>query len=220
MYLFYMDESGDPNGWNFQDNFVLAGIAVHEGQVRRLSGELDDVQRRFFPGIAVSLEFHAQHIFGGKSRFRTMASQQRTDLLNAAYDVTANARFPNLVAFITAIHVSAVTNQHQALRDCLEDICERFNTFLVRQFRAGYPDKGMLIMDRSGRERRIRELMSTSADRQRERDEILRTRQEDVRKMAEMVAEVLKKNVLCVFGNEKTLTDNKEIFDDLIKVIE
>lgn len=160
MYLFYMDESGDPSAWEKQGNFILAGIAVHEGQIRRLSGELSAVQHGFFPDIRVPLEFHAQHIFSGKGRFRGMACQQRTDLLRAAYCVIANAGFPNLIAFISAIHVSAVASPFQALHDCLEDICERFNAFLVRQFRAGYPDKGLLIMDRSGRESRVRELMS------------------------------------------------------------
>jgi len=30
MYLFYIDESGNPNGWDTQDNFILGGVAVHE----------------------------------------------------------------------------------------------------------------------------------------------------------------------------------------------
>ncbi len=160
MYLFYVDESGDPNAWDSQDNFVLGGIAVHEGQVHRLSDELDAVQKAFFPVIAVPLEFHAHRIHSGRDRFRAMSPECRADLLNAAYDVIAGAGFPNVVAFISAIHVSAVTSPQQALSDCLEDICHRFNTFLVRQFSAGHPDKGLLIMDESGREPRVRELMA------------------------------------------------------------
>jgi len=160
VYLFYVDESGDPNAWDSQDNFVLAGVAVHEGQVRRLSHELSDVQRHFFPGIAIPLEFHAHHVFGGKGRFRGLAPRQRTELMDQAYRIIAGAGFPDLAAFITAIHVSVVSNPHQALRDCLEDICQRFNTFLAGQSSAGHQDKGLLIMDRSGREARVRELMS------------------------------------------------------------
>jgi hypothetical protein len=160
MYLFYLDESGDPGEWNVKDNFILAGVAIHEGQVRRLSEELRKVQQNFFPSIRIPVELHAQHIHSGKGRFRIMPPDQRSALLNAAYQVIGNAGFPNLIAFITAIHVSAVTSPVQALRDCLEDICQRFNTFLVRQFNAGYRDKGLLIMDRSGRESRVRELMA------------------------------------------------------------
>ena len=132
MYLFYIDESGIPRGWDSQDNFVLGGVAIHEGQIRSLSEGLNNVQGRFFPDISVPIEFHAQHLSSGKGRYRKMTHQQRTDILNSTYDVIVNARFPNLIVFITAIHVSAVTSHSQALRDCLEDICERFNTFLVR----------------------------------------------------------------------------------------
>jgi len=89
-----------------------------------------------------------------------MLPVERAGLLASAYDVIGNAGFPNVIAFITAIHISAVTSSSQALRDCLEDICQRFNTFLVRQFNQGYKDKGLLIMDKSGREARIRELMA------------------------------------------------------------
>ena len=160
MYLFYLDESGDPDSWQESDNFILAGIAVHEGQVRRLSEQFDAVQRRFFPAIVMPIEFHAQHIHSGKGRFRQMPRADRAALLDSAYDVIANATFPNLIAFITSIHVSAVTSASQALRDCLEDVCHRFNTFLVRQFNAGHRDKGLLIIDKSGREARIRELMA------------------------------------------------------------
>jgi hypothetical protein len=160
VYLFYLDESGDPSAWNQYDNFVLAGVAIHEGQVRRLSEELDSVQQRFFPSVRVPLDLHAQHIHAGKARFRRMSASQRVDLLNSAYDVIANAGFPHLIAFVSAIHISAVTDAAQALRDCLEDICQRFNTFLVRQFNAGYKDKGLLIVDRSGRDAQVRELMA------------------------------------------------------------
>ena len=32
MYVVYLDESGDPNGWNNnQNHFILGGMAVHEG---------------------------------------------------------------------------------------------------------------------------------------------------------------------------------------------
>jgi len=160
MYLFYLDESGDPASWDQNDNFVLAGVAIHEGQVRRLSDRLNDVQHKFLPGITIPIELHAQHIHGGKGRFRQMAPADRIAMLEAVYDVIARAGFPNLIAFMTAIHVSAVTSGSQALRDCLEDICQRFNTFLVRQFNAGYKDKGLLIMDKSGRESRVREFMA------------------------------------------------------------
>ena len=159
MYLFYVDESGDPNGFaGGQNNFVLGGVAIHEGQVRTFTEALDNVQNRFFPTIPFRLELHASEINAGSGRFR-LGRDRQAALLSAAYGVIQNAWFPNLVVFITGIHESAVVTPQQALRVCLEDICERFNLFLVRQCNAGHIDKGLLIMDRSGRAQRIRECM-------------------------------------------------------------
>ena len=52
MYVIYLDESGDPNGWNNnQNHFVIGGLAIHEGQISRIGKVLDDVQAEFFPEI-------------------------------------------------------------------------------------------------------------------------------------------------------------------------
>jgi hypothetical protein len=161
MYLFYIDESGDPFAWDQNDNFILAGVAIHEGQVRNLTRQLDDIQEKYFPTISIPIEFHAGAILSGKDRFRRIEENIRDQIMDEIYEIIKSAGFPNLITFATAIHVSAVKNGAQALEDCLEDICQRFNTFLKYQFQAGYPDKGLLIMDKSGRETRIRELMST-----------------------------------------------------------
>jgi hypothetical protein len=159
MYLFYIDESGDPFAWDNHDNFVLAGVAIHEGQVRNISRQLDSIQQKYFPTINIPIEFHASVIHSGKERFRRIEESVRIQIMNEIYDTIKDAGFPNLITFATAIHVSAVQNGAQALEDCLEDLCQRFNTFLMCQFKAGFKDKGLLIMDKSGREMRIRELM-------------------------------------------------------------
>ena len=54
-------------------------------------------------------------------------------------------------------------------------------------------------------------------DRQRRRDEILATRQQDIRAMAPLVADCMKQNVFCVFGNEVKLQEHEELFGQLIK---
>ena len=160
MYLFYLDESGDPASWDSNDNFILAGVAIHEGQVRRLSEKLNSIQKKYFPSIQIPIEMHAHHIHSGKGRFRSVPKEKRIEILKSAYDVIARSGFPNLIAFVSGIHVSSVRNPPQALKDCLEDICTSFNRFLIRQYKAGYTDKGLLIIDCSGRDKRIRELMT------------------------------------------------------------
>ena len=165
MYIIYLDESGDSNAWSSssQNNFVIGGIAIHEGQIRRLSEALDEIQPRFFPEISMPLKFHAVDIFGkGKDRFRSdLTENQRQQMMNDIYDVIANVAYPNAVLFATAIDISSVKSPDQALKDTFEDIVQRVNTFLVRLNRAGNPQKGMLIIDRNqSAERKYRTLIS------------------------------------------------------------
>ena len=162
MYVIYLDESGDPNGWNNnQDHFVLGGIAIHEGQIRQISDSLDRVQAEFFPAISIPLKFHAVDINNGSGRFAQFSSDDRRRMLDAAYDVIAGATYPNAVLFATAMHISAVNNRDQALRDTFEDLVQRANTFLLRLNNQGNPQKGLLIIDRSqSTEDRYRTLVS------------------------------------------------------------
>jgi Zn-dependent M16 (insulinase) family peptidase len=57
-------------------------------------------------------------------------------------------------------------------------------------------------------------------DIQRERDEILKITPEDIQEMWKLIADILAKNVICVYGNEKTLEDSKQLFTRLVKVVE
>ena len=126
IYVLYLDESGDTSSvrnWRTQNHFVLGGIAVHEGQIYNLTQHLDELQQLFFPQFRMRIAFHASEISSGHGRFRQLAPDERQRLINEVYNVILNAGFPNLVAFATAIHVSAVENPEQALHDTLEQLC-------------------------------------------------------------------------------------------------
>ena len=142
MYIIYLDESGDPNGWNRQNHFVIGGVAIHEGQIWQLNQKIDQIQAKYFPGIQIPIKMHAVDIRGGRDRFRDLTEADRENLLDDIYQVISGTRFPHLIAFATVVHISAVTSPEQALRDTFEDICQRVNTFLVRQFNRGQPNKG------------------------------------------------------------------------------
>ena len=55
----------------------------------------------------------------------------------------------------------------------------------------------------------------TYEDRQKSRDEVLSTRQADIRALAELVGACMNENNLCVFGNENVLKDNAAIFKSI-----
>jgi Zn-dependent M16 (insulinase) family peptidase len=58
------------------------------------------------------------------------------------------------------------------------------------------------------------------ADLQQERDEILATRQDDIKKLANVVDDVMKANVLCVLGGEQKIKASKDLFGKLVTVID
>ena len=60
----------------------------------------------------------------------------------------------------------------------------------------------------------------TQEDIQRERDEVLSTTVDDLRKFAPMFREGMKQNNICVFGNEQKLDAEKELFKTTIRAIE
>lgn len=53
----------------------------------------------------------------------------------------------------------------------------------------------------------------TEEDVQRERDEILTAREEDIRDCAEMVEAILSEDRICVLGNEEKVKENQELFE-------
>lgn len=55
----------------------------------------------------------------------------------------------------------------------------------------------------------------TQADRQQRRDEILSTRQEDIRALAPLIEACMKENVLCVFGNDEKIAETKDVFGSI-----
>ena len=57
----------------------------------------------------------------------------------------------------------------------------------------------------------------TQEDRQRAREEILATKVEDIQKLSEIVDACMKEDNICVFGNEKIVNNNSELFDRIIK---
>jgi Zn-dependent M16 (insulinase) family peptidase len=60
----------------------------------------------------------------------------------------------------------------------------------------------------------------SSEDVQRERDEVLSTKPEDIRAFADMAKDLMKQNYVCVIGNESKIKENKEVFNKLVKLFE
>ncbi|WMM25491.1 insulinase family protein [Tissierella sp. MB52-C2] len=59
----------------------------------------------------------------------------------------------------------------------------------------------------------------TQEDIQKIRDEVLSTNLEDIKTFAPLLADTMKQNYLCVLGNDSKIKDNKELFNNLIKLM-
>lgn len=58
----------------------------------------------------------------------------------------------------------------------------------------------------------------SQSDRQQERDEILGTRQQDIRQLAGMIEAAMAENYLCVLGGEEKIKANEAIFNRTLQV--
>lgn len=134
-------------------------MAIFEAQIWKLSTELDNIQNKYFPGISYPIAFHASETRRGKGHFDNLKPEIRNNMLIEVCNVISSSVFPNLVAFATVVDISAVESPLQVRRLTLEDICARFNTFLIRQHKAKRPNRGLLIIDRN-REGDYRSLMA------------------------------------------------------------
>ena len=162
MHILYLDESGDPYGWNDQFNFVLGGISVHESYIYSITRQLNELQQEYFPGIKIPLEFHVDIIRRGRKKpYKLFSPEEREELIAKVYDIIAKIKSPGLVTFASSIHLSAVENRDLVCKQCFTDVCTNFNHFLYNEMifnqKRGMPfSKGLLIIDR-GREKRYRE---------------------------------------------------------------
>jgi len=58
----------------------------------------------------------------------------------------------------------------------------------------------------------------TQTDRQKARDEILATRQQDIIALSELISDCMKENTVCVLGNEIKIKENEELFSKLTNI--
>jgi hypothetical protein len=160
LYILYLDESGDPNSWTEQKCYVIAGVAVHIGKIDELSIQTDYTQKKYFPSIKIPIQFHATDIRRGKGQhFSKYDQNKRNEILKDVYALIGSCKFPDLIVFASIIDISRVENPQHARRTVFEDVCMKFNGFLLHQHRIKNPIKGLLVIDQN-REAEYRELVN------------------------------------------------------------
>jgi hypothetical protein len=147
MHLLYLDESGNPDE-PADKHFVLAGLSAFEQNTYFLSREADAIQQRYFP-TSPPVDFHAQHIRGGKGFWRNQDKTLRDQVLADIADVIAKS-YASVRLFGAVVEKTASLHGEDAVRAAMEQVCKRFDTLLKRRA-LGHEDKqrGLLVFAES-----------------------------------------------------------------------
>jgi hypothetical protein len=160
MYLLYVDESGDPN--NPKDNhFVLGGVAVFERQIYHLSEALNQLQQQFFPTITEPIEFHASDIYRRNSApWHSLPKDKCQEIVQSVYRVISESHEVGVVLFSVVID-RGFQNVGDLVGRAFEELCNRFDLYLTRLHKEGNEQRGLMILDNSRYEDRLKQLLVT-----------------------------------------------------------
>lgn len=166
MHIMYVDESGDGGlATGSSHHLILCGAAMHEGQWRKLTRQLDEIKTSNFPTAGAFLEFHASEMRSGARSFRGLPRPARTKAIQEVYQVISRAM--GLTLFAAVIDKQAFRTKYQnrvdVYRAAFEGISTMFDFFLRRKQRqSDRVGRGIVVFDESrpslGRE--IRRLLA------------------------------------------------------------
>lgn len=155
MHLLYCDESGtvsDPA----QHHFVLAGISLFERQNFWVAAELDKIAARFNPADPNSVELHGNPMFQGKGFWRQFPTDVRIQALQDCLSVFAESHKSNRI-FACVIR-KTLASPHDPVELSFEQLASRFDHYLMRLYKTGDSQRGVIIFDKSTYESTIQNL--------------------------------------------------------------
>lgn len=145
MYLLYLDDSGSTH--NPQDRHViLAGVAVFERQPHWFSERLDSIAEKLWPANPQSLEFRGSDILGGKKHWRGIPKESRIQAYRDALGILSGSTLVYLYG--ASVHKAAIA-PNDPMEFAFEQLCNRFDRFLGRLYKANNTQRGLIILDKS-----------------------------------------------------------------------
>lgn len=159
MHLLYLDDAGSA-GNTEERYFVLGGVALFERQVHWLSQEVDKVVDAigWHSSETPNIELRASSILSGRKRWRHLKRPYRRAIVRNGLSAIHNLR-GNSVLFAAAIDKAAVSPE-DPVEYAFEQLCNRFDRFLLRKHRQGDTQRGLMVLDNSAKETRLRSLAS------------------------------------------------------------
>lgn len=149
MYILYIDESGNPDD-PADTYFVLGGVAIFERQIFYLSNKINEIQEVHFPGQP-PIEFHATEIRAGKGFWRKVPREKRTRILSDLGGIINLSQPEGVSVFGVAIEKSDKIYGEKAVELATEEICRKFDIFLMRRHHEFKDTQRGLIVFAEGR---------------------------------------------------------------------
>lgn len=155
VYALYLDDAGSV-GNPAEKHFILAGICLFERQIHWLQDELDRVARTTTHHSPETLELHGNQILAGRNWWRSVPKDERRRVIRHGL-AAARALKGDWCLFGVVID-----KQERAPEDpieyAFEQLCNRFDRYLMRKHRQGNSQKGIIVLDKSTRETRLQSL--------------------------------------------------------------
>jgi hypothetical protein len=154
MYLLYLDESGNESDEKDR-HFVLGGLAVFERQTYFLSGKVESIQTRHFPGLQ-PIEFHASSIRAGKDFWRAVEREKRGVILDDLTQAIQDSNQEGVALFAAVVEKTRDTYGERAVECATEEVRRRFDLFLSRRHYGGDSQRGLIIFSEGKYDKRAR----------------------------------------------------------------
>ena len=131
MHLLYVDESGSDDMKGEDDHFVLEGISVFERVPYHLSGDVENIQQRFFPTVSDPIEFRASAIFNGNGEpWNSMPRSARMEIMREIYRLLArDTRGEGATLFGVSFHKPDYPGISPIQKTC-EELAGHFDAYL------------------------------------------------------------------------------------------
>ena len=147
MHLLYLDDSGSVGNVNEQ-YLVLGGVSVFEAQSHWITRELDKLAESLDPANPHAVEFHASETYARRSRpWKGLSQGEARGMIKSVLGVLANA-FDTARAFACVVHKPSFSGR-DPMEIAFEDLCSRFDQYLLRLRNSGDSQRGLVIIDKS-----------------------------------------------------------------------
>ena len=136
----------------------MAGVAVFERDPHWIEKDLDEIATRFDPNQPYRIEFHGSPMRTGKSDWRHVPLEQREKAISDALIIGVRQRFPKNVRLFASVLEKSKFSGQDISQIAFEQLSSRFDQYLGRLHRNGNTQRGLIVFDKCGTERRIQTL--------------------------------------------------------------